>query len=39
MGKVIDPFGHRWLIATHVEDVPSSELQSRMEAFCSGSKP
>ncbi len=36
MGKVVDPFGHRWLIATHVEDVASSELQSRMDAFCGG---
>ncbi|GAB1719233.1 MAG: glyoxalase [Nitrosospira sp.] len=39
MGKVVDPFGHRWLIATHVEDVASSELQSRMETFCGGAKP
>jgi PhnB protein len=39
MGKVVDPFGHQWLIATHVEDVPSSELQGRMDAFCGGDKP
>lgn len=32
MGKVVDPFGHHWLIATHVEDVDPSEFQSRMEA-------
>jgi PhnB protein len=38
MGKVIDPFGHHWLIATHVEDVDPAELQSRMEAFCGGDK-
>lgn len=33
MGAVTDPFGHHWLIATHIEDVPESELQGRMEAF------
>ncbi|MBL0222755.1 MAG: hypothetical protein IPQ17_08485 [Xanthomonadales bacterium] len=22
MGSVIDPFGHKWSLATHVEDVP-----------------
>ena len=32
MGGVVDPFGHRWMIATHVEDVDPSEFQSRMEA-------
>lgn len=32
-GKVIDPFGHHWHIATHVEDVEPAELQSRMAAF------
>lgn len=31
MGKLIDPFGHHWLIATHVEEVDPNELQSRME--------
>ncbi|SCY20245.1 VOC family protein [Nitrosospira sp. Nsp13] len=34
MGKLVDPFGHQWLIATHIEDVDPSELQSRMEAHC-----
>jgi len=33
MGSLIDPFGHHWLIATHVEDVDPSEFQGRMEAF------
>jgi len=35
MGSVTDPFGHHWLIATHIEDVDPNELQSRMEAFFS----
>ena len=38
MGKLADPFGHQWLIATHIEDVDPSELQSRMEAHCTAHK-
>ncbi|KIO50378.1 VOC family protein [Nitrosospira sp. NpAV] len=38
MGKVVDPFGHQWLIATHIEDVNPSEFQSRMEAHCAADK-
>jgi PhnB protein len=30
-GTLSDPFGHRWHLATHVEDVEESELQRRME--------
>ena len=34
MGTLIDPFGHRWSLATHVEDVPEEEMQRRMsESF------
>lgn len=33
MGSLVDPFGHHWLIATHVEDVDPSEFQQRMDAF------
>lgn len=28
-GSLIDPFGHRWTIATHIEDVSSKELERR----------
>ena len=31
MGSLVDPFGHRWSLATHVEDVPEEEMQRRME--------
>jgi PhnB protein len=31
-GTVIDPFGHKWTIATHIEDVPPEEMASRAEA-------
>ena len=34
MGTLVDPFGHRWSLATHVEDVGEDEMQRRMaEAF------
>ena len=32
-GILIDPFGHRWMVATHVEDVTPEEMQRRMEAM------
>jgi PhnB protein len=28
-GRVKDPFGHHWIIARHVEDVPPEEMQRR----------
>jgi PhnB protein len=36
MGGIVDPFGHNWMIATHIEDVDPSEFQSRMEACFAG---
>lgn len=32
-GTVIDPFGHKWTIATHVEDVSPEEMERRMTAL------
>jgi PhnB protein len=32
-GGIEDPFGHRWYIATHKEDVPPAEMQRRFEAI------
>ena len=32
-GEFEDPFGHRWSVATHVEDVPSDEMEKRMAAL------
>ena len=29
-GELEDPFGHRWSLATHVEDVPPDEMERRM---------
>jgi PhnB protein len=31
-----DPFGHRWTIATHVEDVPPEEMSRRMAEMSQG---
>jgi PhnB protein len=31
-----DPFGHRWNIATHVEDVPPDELERRLAELSGG---
>jgi PhnB protein len=31
-GTLVDPFGHRWTISTHVEDVSEDEMQRRMAA-------
>ena len=31
-GKLTDPFGHVWLLATHIEDVSPAEMQTRMAA-------
>ena len=28
-GGVVDPFGHTWNIATHIEDVPPDEIDRR----------
>jgi PhnB protein len=34
-GGFEDPFGHRWDVATHVEDVPANEMQKRAAAAMS----
>ncbi len=32
-GTVADPFGHKWTIATHVEDVSPAEISTRAKAL------
>ena len=32
MGTLFDPFGPKWSIATHVEDVPPEQFEERMKA-------
>jgi PhnB protein len=34
-GSFEDPFGHRWHVATHVEDVPPDEMEERAAAAMS----
>jgi PhnB protein len=29
---LIDPFGHKWWVSTHVEDVPPQEPERRAKA-------
>jgi PhnB protein len=36
VGVLDDPFGHRWNIATHVEDVPPDEMDRRAAEVMSG---
>jgi PhnB protein len=31
-----DPFGHRWNIATHIEDMPPDEMRQRAAALAAG---
>jgi PhnB protein len=31
-GIIVDPFGHRWMVSTHVEDVTPREAERRMQA-------
>lgn len=34
-GKLVDPFGHHWALATHVEDVTPEQMKERMAAMFS----
>jgi PhnB protein len=35
-GSVRDPFGHRWALATHTEDMSEEEMQKRMNEAMAG---
>src|SRR6266446_525700 len=35
LGTLVDPFGHRWHVSTHKEDVSPEEMQERMKALAS----
>lgn len=32
-GNLTDPFGHKWTVSTHKEDVSETEMKRRMEAL------
>jgi len=34
-GKLTDPFGHRWMLASHIEDVSPAEMEERMAGAAS----
>lgn len=36
-GFIVDPFGHGWTIASHVEDVAPDEMMRRMNEFAEAS--
>ena len=35
-GQIEDPFGHKWHLATHVEDVPPDEMEQRAAEAMAG---
>ncbi len=35
-GQFEDPFGHRWNVSTHIEDVPPEEMAKRAAAMAGG---
>ena len=35
-GSIVGPFGHRWTIATHIEDVSPEEMEKRMASMGGG---
>jgi PhnB protein len=40
VGMLADPFGHKWHLATHIEDVSPDEMQRRMDAaYAEGTTP
>lgn len=32
-GRLTDPFGHKWMLATHIEDVTPAEMEKRTAAL------
>jgi PhnB protein len=32
-GRLRDPFGHQWMLSTHIEDVDRAEMDRRMQAW------
>ncbi|MER5708301.1 VOC family protein [Streptomyces sp. NPDC042898] len=38
-GRLEDPFGHRWNLATHIEDVPEAEMEQRAKKALQSMQP
>ena len=37
-GKLEDPFGHHWSVATHTRDLTAAEMQQAMQQMAAGAK-
>ena len=37
-GTFVDPFGHKWTVGTHTEDMTPQEMQQRMQEFMAKQK-
>jgi PhnB protein len=37
-GSIRDPFGHRWTLTTHIEDISDEEIEQRFAAMMGGAK-
>ena len=38
VGTVVDPFGHKWMLGTHVEDVSEDEIRRRGQEWARSQK-
>ncbi len=38
-GTLVDPFGHRWTLATHIKEVPPEEVQRYMDEVMAKATP
>jgi PhnB protein len=38
-GTIVDPFGHKWTLASHIEDVTEDEMQQRLQAMMAEAQP
>ena len=38
-GSITDPFGHNWMIATHIEDPSADEVRSRVKTMFESGAP
>jgi len=36
VGQVMDPFGYKWMISTHIEDISVEEMKKRADKMFSG---
>jgi PhnB protein len=39
LGSVLDPWGHRWIIATRIEAMSAADMQARLDAWMASGSP